>query len=132
MDTKLPEPHVRRGRVLGLDKEIASPLQRSQSRGGPSALSFPVLTLPTEITTEIFTCCLPKTPRDPRSCDAPLLLTRICQQWRDIALSTPRLWTTVSFPADKPRPSRRLAIICWTFGSPDSAVWTFHPHPSFS
>ncbi|KAJ6465904.1 hypothetical protein C8R47DRAFT_44503 [Mycena vitilis] len=31
----------------------------------------------------------------PRSRNAPLLLLKICRSWRDIALGTPRLWSTV-------------------------------------
>ncbi|KAJ7044792.1 hypothetical protein C8F04DRAFT_1069550 [Mycena alexandri] len=59
------------------------------------AVVYPVLTLPPEITSEIFIQCLP----DDRSIDAvntaeaPLLLTHICGVWRRIAISTPELWT---------------------------------------
>ncbi|KAJ6478304.1 hypothetical protein C8R45DRAFT_934067 [Mycena sanguinolenta] len=56
---------------------------------------YPVLTLPTEITTEIFKWCyeaglhlLPSV--------APLLLTRVCHDWRELALSTPALWDTIN------------------------------------
>jgi hypothetical protein len=27
----------------------------------------------------------------------PLLLTQICRRWRDVAISTPRIWTTIAF-----------------------------------
>ncbi|KAJ7769660.1 hypothetical protein DFH07DRAFT_281600 [Mycena maculata] len=61
-----------------------------------------ILTLPVEITTEIFLWCLTnalipsrnklrKTPLD----KPPILLTRICRDWREIALSTPHLWNHV-------------------------------------
>ncbi|KAJ7670316.1 hypothetical protein B0H17DRAFT_1086017 [Mycena rosella] len=60
---------------------------------------YPVLTLPNEITSEIFLQCLPPTPvfseeeKDgPSSSDAPLLLLEICRTWRSIAISTPTLW----------------------------------------
>ncbi|KAJ7762043.1 hypothetical protein DFH07DRAFT_1059748 [Mycena maculata] len=106
MDVALPDSQVRRARILELDKEIGLLRQRLEQLQDErtvllDSLSFPILTLPTEITAEIFAWTLPRTPRDPRSSDAPLLLTRICQQWRNIALSIPQLWTTVSFPADE-------------------------------
>ncbi|KAJ7491106.1 hypothetical protein FB451DRAFT_987920, partial [Mycena latifolia] len=52
-----------------------------------------ILRLPVEITAEIFIHCLPESlTHNPRRWEAPLLLGRICSQWRDIALSTPGLW----------------------------------------
>ncbi|KAJ7455248.1 hypothetical protein B0H11DRAFT_2067324 [Mycena galericulata] len=67
------------------------------------SLTFPILTLPPEITSEIFLHCLPVPEQHkPRVSDAPLLLTCICRPWRTIALSTPRLWSTFYFPADAP------------------------------
>ncbi|KAJ7615385.1 hypothetical protein FB45DRAFT_801833 [Roridomyces roridus] len=58
------------------------------------------LTLPTELLTEIFQLCDPDlADRDVRyASDIPLmqehpwLLTRVCQRWRALALSTPWLW----------------------------------------
>ncbi|KAJ7747762.1 hypothetical protein B0H16DRAFT_1461854 [Mycena metata] len=62
---------------------------------------YPVLTLPTEITSEIFVWCLPPTlpeldsesKNGPQSALPPLLFLWVCREWRAIALSTPRLWT---------------------------------------
>ncbi|KAJ7162389.1 hypothetical protein C8R46DRAFT_1353334 [Mycena filopes] len=57
---------------------------------------YPVLTLPTEITSAIFVHCLPPHGRvEPSTSRAPLLLTRICHDWREIALETCALWTSV-------------------------------------
>ncbi|KAJ7231501.1 hypothetical protein C8J57DRAFT_967491, partial [Mycena rebaudengoi] len=59
--------------------------------------TYPVLTLPTDITSEIFTHFLPTYPL----CSlingllSPMLLGQICHQWRDIALGTPRLWSAI-------------------------------------
>ncbi|KAF8150378.1 hypothetical protein K438DRAFT_1865723 [Mycena galopus ATCC 62051] len=47
-------------------------------------ISYPVLTLPTDITSEIFTHFLPST-------------LPICRQWRQIAVATPGLWRAISF-----------------------------------
>ncbi|KAJ7742585.1 hypothetical protein B0H16DRAFT_1563054 [Mycena metata] len=59
--------------------------------------SPPVLTLPTEIVSEIFVHFLPypKTPSfTGRS--SPNVLGQICSNWREIALSTPSLWRAIT------------------------------------
>jgi hypothetical protein len=57
---------------------------------------YPILTLPHEITSEIFLDCLPSpdvgSVESPDVTKAPLLLLHVCRTWRDIALSTPHLW----------------------------------------
>ncbi|KAJ7210921.1 hypothetical protein GGX14DRAFT_450451 [Mycena pura] len=57
-------------------------------------IAYPVLTLPPEITAEIFKWCIDTNKRLLPSV-APLLLTRICRDWRDLAFSTPALWDTI-------------------------------------
>ncbi|KAJ7741039.1 hypothetical protein B0H16DRAFT_1258715, partial [Mycena metata] len=65
-----------------------------------------LLTLPPEITCEIFLLCLPdKREHDVvNPMEAPLLLTHVCGAWRQMAISFPRLWTTfeVVCPMDVP------------------------------
>jgi hypothetical protein len=57
---------------------------------------YPVLALPVEITSRIFRFCLPAHGRvAPSARSAPLLLAQICQQWRDVALSTSQLWSSL-------------------------------------
>ncbi|KAJ7271205.1 hypothetical protein C8J57DRAFT_1033315, partial [Mycena rebaudengoi] len=51
--------------------------------------------LPFDITSEIFTHCLLGNEPLPHPDHAPILLTRICQEWRTIALNTPRIWSVV-------------------------------------
>ncbi|KAJ7085015.1 hypothetical protein C8R43DRAFT_1174403, partial [Mycena crocata] len=53
---------------------------------------YPILTIPAEITTEIFLHCLPENPAHPSATEAPMLLGAICRVWREIAYSNPRLW----------------------------------------
>ncbi|KAJ7094411.1 hypothetical protein C8R44DRAFT_890436 [Mycena epipterygia] len=66
------------------------------------SIIYPILTIPPEITTEIFVHCLPASRRldvvNPE--EAPLLLTHVCRDWREIAISTPALWTTLYIEAD--------------------------------
>ncbi|KAJ7762561.1 hypothetical protein B0H16DRAFT_1807114 [Mycena metata] len=57
-----------------------------------NSIIYPILTLPVEITTEIFLHCLPDYAVSPSGTVAPMLLGRICRQWSNIACSTPRLW----------------------------------------
>ncbi|KAJ6455370.1 hypothetical protein C8R45DRAFT_591799 [Mycena sanguinolenta] len=74
-----------------------------------NALKYPVLKLPSEVTAEIFVFCLPPIRLSeyedsyhvvPHSvADAPLLFLRVCRAWRDIALTTPRLWASIRLPS---------------------------------
>ncbi|KAJ7092111.1 hypothetical protein C8R43DRAFT_289662 [Mycena crocata] len=59
---------------------------------------YPVLTLPGEITSEIFTHFVPVYPLCPpfKGLLSPIVLTHVCHHWRNIALATPILWKAVS------------------------------------
>ncbi|KAJ7080562.1 hypothetical protein C8R43DRAFT_965704 [Mycena crocata] len=64
-------------------------------------LSFPVLTLPNEITSNIFVECLVPSPDitpprvRPSPAKAPLLVSQICRHWRDVAVATGELWNSL-------------------------------------
>ncbi|KAJ7612323.1 hypothetical protein DFH06DRAFT_1243631 [Mycena polygramma] len=62
------------------------------------AYTYPVLSLPSEITSEIFVHFLPAYPKAPPPTGpfSPYQLCQICRQWRDIAVATPALWRTIS------------------------------------
>ncbi|KAG1737075.1 uncharacterized protein EDB91DRAFT_488371 [Suillus paluster] len=50
----------------------------------------PISHLPAEILRHIFILCLPQTSHFlPKSNHAPMLLTRVCRRWRDIATDMP-------------------------------------------
>ncbi|KAL0066533.1 hypothetical protein AAF712_006576 [Marasmius tenuissimus] len=58
------------------------------------ALLSPFRRFPEDVLREVFLWCLDPYPvRSTRR--APLLLTTICKYWRDIALRTPRLWSSI-------------------------------------
>ncbi|KAJ7021156.1 hypothetical protein C8F04DRAFT_1141707 [Mycena alexandri] len=61
------------------------------------AYTYPVLTLPPEIIAEVFLRFLPVYPKLPPvgGLFSPFTLGQICRTWREIALSTPRLWRAV-------------------------------------
>ncbi|KAJ7612331.1 hypothetical protein DFH06DRAFT_152013 [Mycena polygramma] len=69
-----------------------------------AAYAYPVLTLPNEITSEVFIHCLPVYPKCPAPIGilSPHLLCQICRKWRDIALTTPALWRAVSLTLRAP------------------------------
>ncbi|KAK7014307.1 hypothetical protein R3P38DRAFT_3206059 [Favolaschia claudopus] len=61
---------------------------------------YPVLTLPNEIVVEIFLDLIPPYPELPPFLprlgdNCPTILTHICHQWREIALTTPALWRSI-------------------------------------
>ncbi|KAJ7686928.1 hypothetical protein B0H17DRAFT_1332579 [Mycena rosella] len=79
-------------RIASLETQIALlHKEREQVLGDLAAISYPVLTLPTEITSEIFLRYMEKPLRFPGP--SPLRLASICRLWRAIALSTSKLWT---------------------------------------
>ncbi|KAJ7693939.1 hypothetical protein B0H17DRAFT_1199614 [Mycena rosella] len=69
------------------------------------AIVYPVLTLPPEITSEIFRHCVPVPADDGREWqyvdldEAPLLLMHVCSAWRQVTLSTPALWSRLAIDA---------------------------------
>ncbi|KAJ7445096.1 hypothetical protein FB451DRAFT_1568225 [Mycena latifolia] len=61
-----------------------------------SLIVYPVLTLPIEITSRILVHCLPTHGRvSPSPSTAPLILVQICRHWREVALSTCELWSSI-------------------------------------
>ncbi|KAJ7277282.1 hypothetical protein C8J57DRAFT_1713702 [Mycena rebaudengoi] len=62
---------------------------------------YPVLTLPPEITSEIFVHSLPSHRLvSPLPSTPPLIFLKICSAWRLLALSTPALWTNLHLDVD--------------------------------
>nr|GAT57132.1 predicted protein [Mycena chlorophos] len=97
-----------RARIAAKELEIA--LQRqilSESEASLGELNlelfrlstYPTLSLPPELLSEIFIHCLPAAGVDSSSTNdtqAPLLLTQVCKTWKRVALSTPQLWTALN------------------------------------
>jgi hypothetical protein len=73
--------------------------ERESPQAELDSIVYPVLTLPREITSEIFHWCLPSSPHfiQPDPADVPLTLLAICRQWRNVALTIPQLWSSVKF-----------------------------------
>ncbi|TFK36657.1 hypothetical protein BDQ12DRAFT_653964 [Crucibulum laeve] len=93
-----------------LEKEIAriqtilEDLMRKQDAilltiEGHRALISPARRLPRDVVQEIFLQCLPEKHNAIMSGrEAPLILGRICREWRDVALHTPQLWSSIHIP----------------------------------
>ncbi|KAJ7629793.1 hypothetical protein DFH06DRAFT_1225418 [Mycena polygramma] len=103
-----------RARVAELQSQIAQleraisqlRLEQSKVQQRLDSYKYPVLTLPSELVSEIFVRVLPPYPDLPQPVDqsSPTTLTQICQRWREIALGTPALWSAISsFDFDEER-----------------------------
>ncbi|KIK33415.1 hypothetical protein CY34DRAFT_711824 [Suillus luteus UH-Slu-Lm8-n1] len=69
--------------------------------------------LPTEVLSHIFHYCLPEDDMSPTSNQAPLLLTRICRPWRDVAVNTPSLWCQLHVEIDLNRAGEEDVMECF-------------------
>ncbi|KAJ6577961.1 hypothetical protein B0H19DRAFT_1371005, partial [Mycena capillaripes] len=74
---------------------------------------YPILTLPTEIVSEIFIHFLPTYPLRPPLTGllSPTLLTQICRRLREIALNTPALWRSIGSDNNGVAIDRKLLAI---------------------
>ncbi|EKM77641.1 hypothetical protein AGABI1DRAFT_61772, partial [Agaricus bisporus var. burnettii JB137-S8] len=97
----LVEPYQRLKDISGEIGDIESQLERLLKEKGDlddqlkahKALLSPARRLSPNVIQKIFLYCLPSEHNPVMSSrEAPLLLGRICSQWRDIALATPQLW----------------------------------------
>ncbi|KAJ6451470.1 hypothetical protein C8R47DRAFT_301112 [Mycena vitilis] len=79
------------------------------------SITYPVLTLPPEIISEIFIHCLPARRKVDvvNPTEAPLLLTRVCGLWRQIAISTPELWAAFDLEIGWPEPNLQQIGQTW-------------------
>ncbi|KAJ7448333.1 hypothetical protein FB451DRAFT_1103074 [Mycena latifolia] len=84
------------------------------------SIVYPILTVPPEVTSEIFIHSVGRPNYSPSrgpKYDGPLRLASICRAWRAIALSTPRIWTHFHAwsPAIIHRPTENVSDLlgCW-------------------
>lgn len=99
-------PAVTRAQIEAVDSRLSAlygfmrtlKFKRHVLKAHLDAYVYPVSTLPNEIVSEIFLQCVSssnRADRIPSGRKAPLILGQICHKWRQIALSTPSLWTTI-------------------------------------
>ncbi|KAJ7458736.1 hypothetical protein B0H11DRAFT_2060813 [Mycena galericulata] len=111
-DLKAARPATR-ARISNLNSEIDSlqrsidslRIERDKCHKELATFKYPVLSLPNEITSEIFTQFLPSYPERLNLFGSlsPSFLCCICRQWRDVALSTPVLWNALRLDLNLPR-----------------------------
>ncbi|KAJ7903833.1 hypothetical protein B0H13DRAFT_1717293 [Mycena leptocephala] len=91
--------------ILDLERSIATlRVEKTQVQGRLESYGkYPVSTLPNEIVSEIFVHFLPPYPQCPPLAGilSPTTLTRICRQWREVALDTPALWRAIRLSDDR-------------------------------
>ncbi|KAG1793954.1 uncharacterized protein HD556DRAFT_1237206 [Suillus plorans] len=98
-------------RYSHLDIIIKFTIQSNTSSGGSSSR---IPRLPAEILSEIFLHSLSDDlPFFPTQRLAPLIFTRICRQWREVALGLPWLWTQPRLIADDGFRERASAYDLW-------------------
>ncbi|KAJ6473277.1 hypothetical protein C8R45DRAFT_410500 [Mycena sanguinolenta] len=98
-----------RDRLAQLDVRIAIlEAERKIIRKKLNSITYPILKLPFEVTSEIFFNCLPDIQDahpifdfSPERLPIPVLLTQICRVWRDIAFKTQKIWATFSLGVDE-------------------------------
>ncbi|KAJ6512560.1 hypothetical protein C8R45DRAFT_812130 [Mycena sanguinolenta] len=87
-------------RIIDLERALSAlRAEQAQVQERLDAYKYPALTLPNELTSEIFIHFLPLYPVPPPliGLASPTALTRICRKWREIALDTPALWRAIEF-----------------------------------
>ncbi|KAJ7236194.1 hypothetical protein C8J57DRAFT_1479291 [Mycena rebaudengoi] len=97
-----------KAQILLHEKHIdALKKEEAELKASLALVIYPVLTLPVEIPSSIFLYCLPSHGHVlPSPSRAPLLLAQICSQWREVALSTGELWSSL-YPY-----SQRDEVLC--------------------
>ncbi|KAJ7176183.1 hypothetical protein C8R43DRAFT_975140 [Mycena crocata] len=104
--------------------EISLHLQNLEIERHLRSYTYPVLTLPSEIISEVFLEALDPDKASPSCAESPLFLGHICQQWRQIAVSTPRLWTQLSLEIVDPmvRDNQLQILDLWLTRSRDCPI----------
>ncbi|KAF7338032.1 hypothetical protein MVEN_02027200 [Mycena venus] len=106
----MPTVDLRR-RLMELEGEIAhqkrvlhdlEQARTATERELLATATFPALSLPPEVTAEVFLHCLPLLRGLGWGVEStgPLILTSVCRAWRDITLATPVLWSSLALRFD--------------------------------
>ncbi|KAF7332504.1 F-box domain-containing protein [Mycena kentingensis (nom. inval.)] len=85
--------------ALATNRSLLRELQTNLDLQNPT---FSILTLPPEITSEVFAHCVLEEVALANFNEAPFVLLRVCKMWNQIAMSTPALWTNIRLPSVQP------------------------------
>ncbi|KAF7306241.1 F-box domain-containing protein [Mycena indigotica] len=95
IDTQCAETHAKIAQLRTHLKVLAQ-RRKEVAKELKEKIVFPILTIPPEITSQIF-FYYAEYLYDVMGL-SPLVLTHVCHVWRDIALSTPKIWTMIHMP----------------------------------
>ncbi|KAJ7039806.1 hypothetical protein C8F04DRAFT_279755 [Mycena alexandri] len=124
----IPYSNISRGQLRQHLEEVESEILRHQMhldalenrrrelRAELGNIVYPVLTLPSELVSQIFVDCLPSHGRvRPKVDTLPLSLSQICRDWREIALSSCELWSSLDllFTAGSPNDGALPLLETW-------------------
>jgi hypothetical protein len=91
--------------AIARQKDVLRDLEKSKSdaQSDLNAILDPMARLPLEISSSIFTLCLPNNiiPK-PNPHEVPMLFTNVCRSWNKIAISTPSLWAAIRIEEPSP------------------------------
>ncbi|KAJ6522129.1 hypothetical protein DFH09DRAFT_1330770 [Mycena vulgaris] len=105
-----PYALVQRAHLFQIDAYILRlQLKRESLIKQLDVCKYPVITLPNEITSEIFIHALDLPSLNTQS-PAPTVLAQVCRHWRNIALSLPMLWSTISLKIARKTLENRLIM----------------------
>ncbi|KAJ7578077.1 hypothetical protein C8J56DRAFT_869002, partial [Mycena floridula] len=80
-----------------IDALLVQRKQTAQKITSYNAILSPMRGLPRDVLQEIFSHCVrSKTAMPMKTSSAPLLLCRICSSWREVALATSEIWSSIS------------------------------------
>ncbi|KAJ6509102.1 hypothetical protein DFH09DRAFT_1436700 [Mycena vulgaris] len=107
IDSEIGELQARLDHLAVTRKPVADALE---------SIVYPILTVPPEITTEIFIHYIALNPlvdlHDSRS--GPLLLASICRTWRSIAINLRPIWSRIQIsPTPQSLSSTKELLQCW-------------------
>ncbi|KAJ7159487.1 hypothetical protein C8R46DRAFT_1108411 [Mycena filopes] len=121
----LSSPTSLRSALAGIDAELAALRARVEELAvarkpivdALNSIVYPILTIPVEITAEIFLRCVDWaeiSAGQPGSLCAPLVLASVCKQWRAVALDLQPIWSRLQIvTVDFHRISRLEGLLVW-------------------
>lgn len=107
---------------------------RREGRKNDRLEAFRKVTNIPEVLAMIFICCLPKVITRPHRKRAPLNIAHVCKYWRDVAHSTPELWSSIQLKQvnlNQRAMLRHISLLEHWLSLSSNLLLTIHIHYSF-